>query len=247
MGAKPERHRLSDGRLFWKFPDLPFDKGEMAGAIYDYYLRMDPATGEIDDKKWAIYPNNSTPNLLTPLMAFLQRVTDQNDARLAELTLRAVQPPNLGQMQADQNRWKARLGFYQATVFSLLQTNPDVSAGSTSEASKQINRFVVEPLFLGWFPNDVEPFASQPPPYSSQPGQSVMDVYMPLTLANQTVISKAALDEAWDLFKKELGDRFKKVIEVLHDRVLIPLGFLPWVAVAAAGIGIVVWFKEKGK
>ncbi len=164
-----------DGKFFWAFPELPFDVQEQVSTIYDFYMRTDPTTGDVNHKQWAVYPNNSTPKNLLILLAFLEKVTAQNSVALASLVSEGAKF-----IAADQAYWEARLAFYRAKLEELAAIAPDQMLGvQNNEVSHALGHDVVEPLFLGWYPEHTPPFSEQPTPYGHQTVQSVLDLYMP--------------------------------------------------------------------
>jgi hypothetical protein len=229
-----------DGKKFWRFPKLPFDVGQQTRAIYNYYMRTNPETGELIQTEWATHPNNSTPATLGPLLRMLRRITDQNAAALAPKPIFG----DIGRLKDDQAKWEERLAFYEAKVAELVQIDPDVPVGTPgSDVAQQLGALVVEPLFLGWYPNEILPFSGQGSPYAGQVGQSVMDLYMPYTIANQVAITEAALAENYELFKQDLKYNAKRFFtETLPN--LPGLNVRPYVIAAALGFGIYSWVKR---
>ena len=177
-----------DGKKFWAFPKLPFDVGARTASIYDFYMRTNPETGELVKDQWAVYPNNSTPRTLGPLLDFLTTITTLNAVKLASM-------PGFGdvaRLKDDHANWVSRLAFYRAKREELFEIDPDQPVGTQNPVSKELALYIVEPLFLGWYPTDTPPFSTQAGIYSQNPQevQSVMDLYMPLTIANQIAITR---------------------------------------------------------
>lgn len=212
-----------DGMNFWQFPEMPFDVAKRMRALLNYYLRTDPETDEIDLTQWAVYPNNATPKLLTPLITYLERITALNSEKLAYGHV-----ANWAQMVLENSRWIQRLEFYRDTITGIMAEDPDVMPGDPSNPlSVELATNVIEPLFLGWYPNDQEPFSEMPGPYSWQDGQAVMDLYLPYSQANQLVISEASESEEWDLFLDDLKARtlnlLTEVLPIIPTLKIIPL------------------------
>jgi len=230
-----------DGKLFWKFPALPYAVGEEVRAIYDWYMRTSPETGaEVDLTQWAAYPNNTTANKLVPLLDTLDKISSQAKEKIDA-------SPNAGwllenpRMRDEIDLFRTRLGAYKATVGQLIQEgHGDVMVGTTdSEPASMLSSLVVEPLFLGWYPNDVWPFSEMGPPYSEQDQQTVMDMYLPFSIANQAQISSAALTEAADELRKELRDRFNATLPGVPA-----LQALPFILALAAGAAAFTWLRK---
>jgi hypothetical protein len=229
-----------DGMKFWKFGNLPFDVGEKVRAIYNFYMRTNPETGAFAADEWAVYPNNSTPRTIGPLLKMLRKLTDLNGAALAH------HPgfPPWDRMKEDHALWSTRLAFYEAKQQELFAIDPNQAVGITGNAvSTEMATYIVEPLFLGWFPNEVEPFASQPGVFSNQDARSVMDLYQPFTMANQVAIVNQNIDDAYAAFKQDLKDNAAKVFTE-HIPLLPALKVLPFVVLAALGLGIFVAVKD---
>jgi len=246
--AIPTCDGSGDGqRCFWKFPNLPYDISERVRSLYDYYMRLDPATGKVRENVWAVYPNNSTPASLAVLLAYLRRITDATHARLVEerekiilLAGEAAIPVLLQNLWTDHQRWLERLAFYEQKVTALRAIDPNTPVGSGTQVAQQLGHYVAEPLLLGWYPNEVEPFSQQPSPYSGQVGQSTLDLYTPMTIANQMAVTKAAWEDNWNLFKKDLRDNAGQVFQEF------PAAFaaLPWIAAIGIGIGIAILISK---
>jgi len=224
-----------DGKKFWRFPALPYEVGNQVRALYNYYIRTNPETGLVELDKWAVYPNNSTPRTLGPLLDLLLAITVENGF--------AMLGNDNDQLRDNHNRWATRLQFYRDKVAELALTGPDTPVGGSSPVSKELARYVVEPLFLGWYPHDVAPFSEQPPPYSSQIQQSLLDLYSPYTIANQLAISGETLATKYANFKKDLAD---STDEFFNDTLpnLPGLNVLPYVIAGAIGLGIFTWIKK---
>lgn len=225
-----------DGKHFWAFPELPFDVARQTETLLNYYLRTDPATGEIDETRWLTYPNNATPRKLLPVLEYLQTLTDLNTTMLADEPGMA----DWGQMVTENDRWRQRLDFYVMTVTGILAEDPDVMAGDSSNPlSLELANNVVNPLLLGWYPNDLEPFSTMPRPYSGQNVRSVMDLYFPYSQANQLAISLAVMAALWDDFVEDLKQRANVVINYAAGAIsLLPIA-------VAFGIGFAVFSKLK--
>jgi hypothetical protein len=237
-----EQHE-KDGKKFWKFPELPYNVGEQTRAIYNYYMRTDPETGAFVQNQWATYPNHSTPRSLGPLLAMLRGITEANAAKVAQM-------PGFddeARIIAEHNRWVERLDFYEAKRQELAQIDPDQPVGvSTNAVSRELGTYIVEPLFLGWYPTTTPPFSEQPGVFSKTPQeqQSVMDLYVPFSLANQIAINRQVLDEAYEQFKQDLKDNAQKLFEEHLPNIAGALGVLPWVFVGAIGLGL--YYRARG-
>lgn len=238
--AEPERID-DDGKLFWKFPALPYNVGEEVRTIYDWYMRTSPETGaEVDLSQWATYPNNATANKLLPLLETLDKISSQAKEKIDA-------SPNMGwflenpRMRDEIDLFRTRLGAYKATLGQLItQGHGDVMVGTTDNAAAELlSAQVVEPLFLGWYPNAVWPFSEMGPPYSEQTEQTVMDLYLPFSIANQAQISNAALSEAVAQLRKDLRDRFNATIPVIPA-----LSMLPFILALAAGVAAFTWLRK---
>lgn len=223
---------IKDGKHYWTFPGMPYQVDEQMRALLNFYLRTHPETGALDIERWSVYPNNSTARKLAPLLTLLQNITDRN-----------VQANNhSGSMRVmrfiEINRWQKRLDFYHETVGELMATAPDVSAGNPDiPASMRLFKEVVQPLFLGWYPNELEPFASQPGPFSSQGDRAVMDLYSPYMMANQLHVTAEAQKQAYEKFKQDLIDNATKIFTE-HLPVIPLLNLLPVAIALAVGMGI---------
>jgi hypothetical protein len=233
----------TDGKKFWRFPELPYDVGQQVRALYNFYMRTNPQTGLVELDKWAVYPNNSTPKTLGPLLDMLALITAQNAVALAGIAVAGLPPAAAQRMGDDHSRWVERLQLYQAKVAELVQVEPDSPVGGGSAVSKELARYVVEPLFLGWYPHDVAPFSSQPPPYSSQIGQSVMDIYSPYTMANQLAITEAALADAYAQFKRDLAENAEVVFTEIIP-VIPALKAVPFLVAGAVGLALFTWLRK---
>lgn len=236
-----EQHE-KDGKKFWKFPDLPYNVGEQTRAIYNYYMRTDPVTGAFVEDQWATYPNHSTPRSLGSLLRMLRKITDANAAKVAQM-------PGFNdeaRIIAEHNRWSERLAFYEAKREELEGIEPDEPVGTQKPVSKELATYIVEPLFLGWFPNTTPPFSEQPGVFSENPQsqQSVMDLYVPFSLANQIAINRQVLDESYEQFKQDLKDNAQKLFEEHLPNIAGALGVLPWVVVGAIGVGL--YYRARG-
>jgi len=226
-----------DGMNFWAFPNLPFDIGERMKALLDFYLRTDPVTNVVDLKQWAVYPNNATPRNLLPLIEFLQTLTQKNadtiDIGWSDWDPKAV----------ENNRWRERLDFYAAVVQGLYAEQPDVSVGDpTNSASLELATSVVEPLFLGWYPNNQEPFSTMPGPYGQQETRAVMDLYFPFAMANEIKVENKFQNEAWTRLKTNLLESARKVLTE-YIPVIPVFKFL----LGAVAVGLVIGVATRTK
>lgn len=227
-----ENQVTKNGMKFWAFPALPYNVSDQVRALLNWYLRTHPETGELDTSTWAVYPNNATPRNLEPLLDLLQDITNQN-RDMIDIGISANQP-----FEIQNERWQLRLNFYKSTVAAMMETTPDVSAGHPDvPGSYELYELVVQPLFLGWFPNSLEPFASQPGPYSSQTGHSAPDLYFPYMMANQTAVAIGAQQDAYDRFIQDLKDR-TAMIFTEYLPLMPALGALPWIVVGAIGLAV---------
>jgi hypothetical protein len=227
----PKRVEIG-GKKYWQFPELPYDVSDQIRQIYNWYMRTDPQTGELADvTQWATYPNHATPANLAPLLRLLRTIADRNAERL-EADLPQGIWYEVPRMRRENDGFRTRLGFYQDRIDELLDTDPNVNVGDQTENAKQLSRLVVEPLFFGWYPNDVWPFSEQGPPFASQTEQSVLDLYLPFSIANQATVSKAALDQAWEDFKTDLQDRFNAVVPVIPALTILPFALVGALALA---------------
>jgi hypothetical protein len=231
-----------DGKKYWKF-NLPFDVGKKTRAIYNYYMRTDPETGVLAEDQWAVYPNHSTPRSLGPLLRMLQEITNANAAKVAQM-------PGFddeARIITEHNRWQERLAFYEAKRQELEGIAPDEPVGTQNPVSKELGTYIVEPLFLGWYPTTTPPFSDQPGVFSETPQeqQAVMDLYTPFSLANQIAINRQVYDEAYEQFKQDLKDNAAKFFEEnLPEGLSTALGVLPFVVVGAIGLGL--FYRARG-
>ena len=228
-----KQHQVTkNGMKFWAFPSLPYNVNDQVRSLLNWYMRTHPETGEVDLSTWAVYPNNATARNLAPLLDYLQDLTNKNRDQI-DIGVSANQPFDI-----QNERWQARLDFYKANVASAMASTPDVSAGNPQvPGSYELYTNVVMPLFTGWFPNELEPFASQPGAYSSQTDHASMDIYFPFMMANQVAVAMAAQQQAYDLFIEDLKDRTAKVFTE-YLPIMPALGALPWIVVGAIGLAV---------
>jgi hypothetical protein len=146
-----------------------------------------------------------------------------------------VPGPELLNAERDLERFQARVTFYRAALDSL----PDSTRlGDQTFEGHKFLQWVVEPVMFGWYPNDAaaygawatysgvpEPFASQPPPFSSQSARAVPD----FTTARRILLGLNVAAEA-------IADANRQLVIDLQDRA----GAAVEVVKTVAGVGTVL-------
>jgi hypothetical protein len=232
-----------------------FDKNFLR-SVFDYYFRTDPQTGYFMQYQGFIYPNNCTPKKLRPLMEWLDEVTGLlvfiEGSTLNVIRGFGIPEGEQERLENETRRWYDRFQFYLdewEALLDLEENGETVMLLADNDASRRLGRYIVEPLFLGWYPNHEspvpEPFASQPPPYSSQRLQTPPDLGTPISLINQFRMTRESLDDAMEKFFPDLWESLKETAEEGAKGALDILGPI---AIAAAFIyGFAMTEKGPGR
>lgn len=212
------------GLCFWPFPPTPQSRKNIVKDTVEYFLRTDLKTGKISPR--SVFPNNATVENFGELMVFLQAVTDEARSSLMNILVKsgidiALFPgvfftTPISDMQRawnDLGRWQDRLDHYEEFVEKVYEANPGAMVGAEDSDSKMLSNFVAEPLFFGWYPNDLPPFSEQPMPYSAQTGQAGMDLGTPFSIATQAGVLGISIDRAAAAFKGDLKDGAEEALE----------------------------------
>lgn len=215
-------------RCFWPLPARPKHHEGIVEKTLIYYTRTNPKTGEVSDL--TTYPNNMTPRRLQPFLKMLQTLTVESRKFILKKKAQAEFDYNVNpfytfvsskdyweQVWNWQQDWQERLTFYIDFVYRMMKKSPDAMVGDGDDPDAvELATFVTDPLFYGWYPNDVEPFKDQPPPYSSQTEQAGMDLMSTFSIANIAGVLEKSVNDSFVRFKKDLEDATGDIIDTIN-------------------------------
>jgi hypothetical protein len=237
--------------------------GNVLKSIFDYYFHTDPATGYFVPNVSFLYPNNVTPKKLEPLFNWLIYVNRLLDAVAGGTLTLGGSATHIfqGYTANEQDRlrrelwqWKERFEFYRDILLELLGTQeqarvegepvPEIMLGAPNELSARLGQLVIEPLFLGWYPNDPQvwyPFSEMGRPYSFQTVQAPPDLNTPFSLINQLEVAEAAYEASEEMFWPDVATAIKETVDEATE------GMGPAIATLVIGAAFIYGFTMSTK
>jgi len=177
-----------------------------------FYLRTEASTGKkLGPNQGILVRNNyATPQLIYPLIRYLQVLTDDIDERLesyrtacltAQMDLETCMAGDTtyGAIFTDVVAWKGRLAEYFSLTIEANKRDPKASG----DADAVFWENVTQPLLLGWYPGEER--------------QRRLDVVTPIIISHMIDVAKDAREEARAMFWRDLKDEAKKAGDIAVD------------------------------